>query len=355
MSPTIYFPPYAPSVIAHCLSTKGHAQKTKMLAFFPKKHTFPHPPLAFFPQIAPRTQNTLAIFPNYQLLPTNDLLPTTATYHGPLPVNCHQSLAGGQMPSPVHPYSDYGVALRTLRSSRGWLGFLLLACVVWQFVGFSLMFWTQQPYRNMRPERASIEITHAPATSAAVTVEEDNFFPGTPQSHRLNVRNQWDTTYTMLVPVTQLAAVIAVSSQAIVVFITLLVVLVAQAPGVAQITRSLIWSILLLFMFLPWQYFAKDFPIPGVIYSYAELLRLIEPHVTGQHVARFQTFLLYARFIAWPLIGLFVLLITAERFRAGIMIAIGHPLQSILQPRAGVGNAKGPTMATMGIPSLEKK
>jgi hypothetical protein len=258
------------------------------------------------------------------------------------------------MPSPVHPYSDYGVALRTLRSARGWLGFLLLTCVILQFVGFALMFWTQQPYKNMRPERTSAAV--GPVTSAPVTVEEDPFYPGTTQSRELNVRNQWDTSYTMLVPVTQLAALIAVTSQSIVVFITLLVVLVAQAPGVAQITRSLIWSILLLFMFLPWQYFARDFPIPGVIYSYKELLRLIEPHVTGEHVARFQVYLLYGRFVVWPLIGLFVLLITSERFRAGIMIAIGHPLQSILQPRpTAPGPAKGPSISTMGLTSVEKK
>ena len=259
------------------------------------------------------------------------------------------------MPSPVHPYSDYGVALRTLRSSRGWLGFLLLACVIFQFIGFALMCWTQQPYKGSRPEKMSVGPV---ATAAAVTVEEDPFYPGSVQSRQLNVRNQWDTTYTMAVPVTQLCALIAVASQSIVVFITLLVVLVAQAPGVAQITRSLIWSILLLFMFLPWQYFARDFPIPGVIYSYKELLRLIEPHVTGEHVARYQTFLLYGRFVAWPIVGLFVLLITSERFRAGIMIAIGHPLQSILQPRPvspSTGSSKGPSISNIGLTSAEKK
>jgi hypothetical protein len=192
-------------------------------------------------------------------------------------------------------------------------------------------------------------------------------FNGTEQSRRLNVRNQWDATYTMIVPVTQLASMIAVSSQAIVLFITLLVVLVAQAPGVAQLTRSLIWSILLVFMFLPWQYFAKDFPIPGVIYSYNELLRLIAPHLTGDIVPRFQTVLLYGRFVVWPLIGLLVLLITAERYRAGIMIAIGHPLQSILQPRAGANIGTGlsslpkpqpfrtPPPSPTGTPGKEKK
>ncbi len=176
------------------------------------------------------------------------------------------------------------------------------------------MYWTQQPYKNLHPRAASMFVGPPATMGAAAKYLE---FTGTEQSRRLEIRNQWDATYTMLVPVTQLASMIAVASQSLVLFITLLVVLMGQAPGVAQLTRSLIWSILLVFMFLPWQYFARDFPIPGVIYSYNELLRLIEPHVTGAAVPRFQVFLLYGRFIVWPLIGLFVLLITAERFARG--------------------------------------
>ena len=140
----------------------------------------------------------------------------------------------------------------------------------------------------------------------------------------------------MSVPVTQLAVLISVASQTMILFITLLVVLVAQAPGVTQLTKSLIWSVLLLFMFLPLQYFAKDFPIPGVMYSYNELLQKIGPLIAPDisHTAsRYSALLVYLRFIGWPILGLFVLLITAERFRAGIMIAIGHPLQSMFQPR----------------------
>jgi hypothetical protein len=251
------------------------------------------------------------------------------------------------MPSPVHPYSDYGVSLRTLRTARGWLGFWLLACVVWQFVGFALMYWTQQPYMSMRPEYvqqvAATAPVMGPATQGAVP-----FFPGTVQSRRLNVRPQWDVTYTMVVPVTQLCSLVAVSSQVIIVFITLLVMLVAQAPGVAQITRSLIWSVLLMFMFLPWQYFAREFPIPGVIYSYAELLRFIGPHVVkGEPTYPLHVWLVMGRFIVWPLVGLFVLLITGERYRAGIMIAIGHPLQSILQPRGVTAGPPVPKPAAL--------
>ena len=256
------------------------------------------------------------------------------------------------MPSPVHPYSDYGVAMRTLKSARGWLGFMLFACVVAQFVGFSLMWWTPQPYEAMKsrwkemPEPSAwgqVQEWLAPGTRPATVPAaglSEQFYPGSEQGRRLNVRNQWDTAYAMLVPATQIAGVIAVSSQAIIVFVTLLIVLVAQAPGVAQITRSLIWSVLLLFMFMPWQYLAPHFPIPGVIYSYDELLERVGPvvagmNLNGDHVYPYQIWLVYGRFLVWPIVGLFVLLITSERYRAGVMIAIGHPLQSILQPRGG--------------------
>jgi hypothetical protein len=281
------------------------------------------------------------------------------------------------MPSPVHPYSDYGVALRTLRSARSWLGFLLLVCVIWQFVGFALMYWTHHPYKgskatwtwpaNLDEARARLHgkvtaspATVSPTTAAAVAAasQPEPFFPGTEETRQLNIREQWVNTYTMAVPLTQLASLMAVSSQTIILFITLLVVLVAQAPGVAQLTRSLIWSVLLLFMFLPWQsFFTNDFPIPGVIYNYNELIHRIAPIVAdAPHDTRAQIFIVYARFVVWPLIGLLVLLITAERFRAGIMIAIGHPLQSMLQPRTGAGTPGKPgPLGPLPIPNPEKK
>jgi hypothetical protein len=232
----------------------------------------------------------------------------------------------------------------------------MFTCVVAQFIGFALMWWTPQPYERMRGEyrqqvnarRASVRVEEmgervpmsrsAEVASTAPGGDPDAFFPRTAQALTLNIRRQWEATYTMLVPLAQICALLAVSSHGIIVFITLLVVLVAQAPGVAQITRSLIWSVLLTFMFLPWQYFAREFPIPGVIYSYQELLGYIGHHVVAEPVVRtygYEIWLVYGRFIVWPVIGLLALLITSERYRAGVMIAIGHPLQSILQPRGG--------------------
>ncbi len=243
------------------------------------------------------------------------------------------------MPSPVHPYSDYGVSLRTLRTARSWLNVLLFVAIILQFIGFGFMYWTTQPYESMKAEYRSVEPTrydrlyNGLSDESSATRPVRNFFPITRQQSELNVRRQWDMTYTMLVPLTQIMGLIAVFSQAIIAFITLMVVLTAQAPGVAQLTRALIWAVLILFMIFPWQYFASEFPIPGVIYGYHELLRIIAPHVTENSGAPFERLLVILRFVVWPAIGLFALLVASERYRAGMMLAIGHPLQSMLQQR----------------------
>ena len=135
----------------------------------------------------------------------------------------------------------------------------------------------------------------------------------------------------------EILGLIAVCSMTLLIFITLQVALVAQAPGIAHMTRSLIWMVLLLFMVFPWQiFFSRDFHIPGLLYGYRELLEMIGPFVAknnAEQLYRLQGFMVIARFIFWPVIGMIVMLISAERFRAGIMLAIGHPLQSMMQPR----------------------
>lgn len=252
------------------------------------------------------------------------------------------------MAAPVHPYSDYGVALRTLRAARGWLGLLLLLCVMAQFLGFGLMYGTQQPYESLKAqyaktnadvlrERAIPVLENWGLIAPGSSQHAEDWFPQTPQSRKLNIRKQWDLTYTMIVPVTQVLGLVAATAQFIIIFLTLLVVLVAQAPGVAQMTRSLIWTVLLSFMAFPWQFvFTQGFPIPGIFWGYHEMLSTIAPHVVaGEHVYGYQKLLVLLRFIGLPLLGLLVLLITSERFRAGIQLAIGHPLQSIMQNRSG--------------------
>jgi hypothetical protein len=258
------------------------------------------------------------------------------------------------MSAPVHPYSDYGVALRTLRSGRNMLGVLLFACVMLQIFGFIMMRFTTQPYvgsqivvvehhRTRAIDQTASGRVHVARvgdigqmTSSRQVVE--NYMPRKwriilRQGRRLNLRRQWRIAYYLAVPVTQLLGVLASASQAVLIFVTLLVMLVSGAPGIAHVTRSFFWSVVLLFIVLPWQYILPGFPIPGILYGWHELIRTLDLSFLpppGHGIPPGQRALIVARYVLWPVLGLVVMLVTAERFRAGTRLAIGHPLQSLM-------------------------
>ncbi len=118
----------------------------------------------------------------------------------------------------------------------------------------------------------------------------------------MNIRAQWNTTYVMAVAATQSGRVIDPRPRKTlaIVFLTLLVILVAREPGVAHVTRALIWAVILLFMVMPWQFFARDFPIPGVLYGYQELLHLVGPQVVSANRSPDLNWLA----VLWPLCDL---------------------------------------------------
>ncbi len=265
------------------------------------------------------------------------------------------------MSAPVHPYSDFGVALRTLRSGRNFLGIVLFICVMLQIFGFIMMRFTTQPYTGsdivvannlatplqtrhsgMGPVRvAQVGDTGQRRLSPGRRVVE-NYMPAkwraeSMENRHLNLRPQWRLTYYLAVPVTQLLGVLASATQAVLIMVTLLVILVAGAPGVAHLTRGFFWAVVLLFMVLPWQYILPGFPIPGILYGWHELMRTLDLSflpLPGHGIPAGQRALIVARYVLWPVLGLVVMLVTAERFRAGTRLAIGHPLQSMMtKPR----------------------
>ncbi len=289
------------------------------------------------------------------------------------------------MSAPVHPYGDYGVALRTLRSGRNFLGYVLFFSVMLQVVGFILMRFTTQPYRAGTPV---IVVHHSPRHRSAWSnsnqrpvlraglpeslqgfaasgtegqsienYQSDRMVLGEKAGRRLNLRRQWRESYYLIAPITQLLGLLASGSQAIIIFVTLLVILVAQAPGVANMTRSFIWSVILLFMVFPWQYVLPGFPIPGVLYGWHELhstlaLAFLPP--PGHGISFDQRILIVGRYVLWPVLALVVMLVTAERFRAGVRLAIGHPLQSMmLGDNRGTPGSAPRSHAGPGVPGTK--
>ena len=279
------------------------------------------------------------------------------------------------MADPVNPYGEYGVALRALGTGRNVLGTILFICVLVQVVCFLLVRFSTQPYAGSNPVEApktsKAHVLPHPASQPAVTtvsgvsvVQENpaqNQWTGDQtvenygaqrwltdtEGRELNLRSTWATTYYLVIPSMQQIGVIAVVLQVILIFLTWIMILAARSPGAAHMTRSLISSVLLLFFVLPWQNILPGFPIPGVLYSANELintLTVVFLPPPGQGINFDQRLLIVVRYVVWPVVALVVMLMTAERFRAGIRQAIGHPLQSIIQQ-----NAARPQMQKQGV------
>ena len=262
------------------------------------------------------------------------------------------------MAEPVHPYGEYGIALRALGTGRNTLGILLFICVITQVIGFLLVRFSTEPYTGSNPVVATTpSAAHRPASQPAVTtvsgvsvVDENpaqNQWTGgqtvenygvarwltDAQGRKLNLRSEWATTYYLAAPVTQQIGVITAALQVILIFLTWILILAARAPGSAHMTRGLIASVILLFIVLPWQSLLPGFPIPGVLYSANELINtliVVFLPPPGQGINFDQRLLIVIRYVLWPVIAMVVMLMIAERFRAGIRQAIGHPLQSII-------------------------
>jgi hypothetical protein len=119
-------------------------------------------------------------------------------------------------------------------------------------------------------------------------------------------------------------------------FVLLLIVnimLVGRLIGVARCTSSYIWCLFLLLLIFPWQAFLSDskfndpafntdqsLKLPGVLYTWVELV----------HSAKFSgeisspAFLKWARFVAWPVIAIIIVLGIQIKSNRGLRQAFGE-------------------------------
>lgn len=116
-------------------------------------------------------------------------------------------------------------------------------------------------------------------------------------------------------------------------FILLLIVnimLIGRLIGVARVTSAYIWSLILLFLLFPWQFFLDNvgltmqqiaWKIPGVLWTWSELAR----------DAKFSNdpffpnaFIHWARFVGMPLVALIIVLAIRIKSTRGIRQALGE-------------------------------
>jgi hypothetical protein len=90
------------------------------------------------------------------------------------------------------------------------------------------------------------------------------------------------------------------------------IALAGRLGGAPGLVRALIWSAALLLLLFPWQAFLANatftsdaFKIPGVLYTWNELT--VRARWDAEHMSFWEVFLLWARFVAFPLFAVIVL------------------------------------------------
>jgi hypothetical protein len=113
-------------------------------------------------------------------------------------------------------------------------------------------------------------------------------------------------------------------------FVLLLIVnimLVGRLIGVARTTSAYIWCLLLLVLLFPWQAFLSNatfsdptFKIPGVLYTWDELIQYAKFPAGMTALA----LLKWARFVAFPLIAIIIVLSIQVKSNRGLRQAFGE-------------------------------
>jgi hypothetical protein len=105
------------------------------------------------------------------------------------------------------------------------------------------------------------------------------------------------------------------------------IMLVGRLIGVARTTSAYIWCLVLVVLLFPWQailadetFRSRDFIVPGVLYTWDELLALAR----FPRDASAQAILGWARFVVWPVVALILLLVIHVKSNRGLRQALGE-------------------------------
>jgi hypothetical protein len=194
--------------------------------------------------------------------------------------------------SPIAAASDYADAMLVCRRAKNWLIGMLLALLLMEL---GIFLW-------VRFGSASIL---APTSRVGAVAE-------------------------YLLSFAMFAAVVLVAVLAMVLLLLVNIMLVGRLIGVAQVTNAFICALVAAGLLFPWQVFIHthnpatvDFNIPGVLYTWDELQQYLGSAAIPS--VRIEIAILkWSRFVAFPIIGIIVLLLVHTRSRRGLRLALGE-------------------------------
>jgi len=222
--------------------------------------------------------------------------------------------------------ADYSEALIVARRFKSLLALLLMLMLLGQIAIFFLVRYdVVRLGANGAPVAA--EVPHI--TSNDVSIKDISMVPTTlpqqlPSSDKLSDIMHYVTGVAILGGIT-ISIVLA-----LVLILIDHIMLVGRLIGVGRVTSAVCWSLLLIVLLFPWQYFMSgsglaytDFRVPGVLWTWDEMAG--RSHFASDFSADWAgTTLNWFRFVGAPLVAVVVTLLVQARSNRGLKMALGE-------------------------------
>ncbi len=201
--------------------------------------------------------------------------------------------------------ADYADAIMTARRAKNTLFLLLLLILLAQLALFFLG-------RNDVVDLSSnVDVAATIETSAATQ----------PATTEIATRFKSRDVLEYLIGLTAFLGIALTIVLAVVLLLIVKIMLVGRLIGVSRLTSAFIWTVILAALLFPWQAFWPDydFKIPGALYTWNELEERVK-----QQPQRDEAVLFWARFVAFPVLALIILLSIQIKSRRGLQQALGE-------------------------------
>ncbi len=217
------------------------------------------------------------------------------------------------MEQPDSQAMEYAAAFKTIRCAKNLFIFLVLAAIVVQLASFVMV-----EFVGVADEM------YAASTAGGVETKPAEASP-----------NGWVELMHWLLPGVKFVAVVAAAILSLTLLVGLKISLVGRLGGAAGLVSAFFWSLILLAMVTPWQKVLNSSFACGALYNYGHLAgeaAKIKPSWGAAGVGLVDKILYYARFIAYPVLAVFVLLIVQVKWSRGFSQMISPPKQQPQRP-----------------------
>lgn len=227
-------------------------------------------------------------------------------------------------PSNIATAADYADAMMIARRAKNVLFFLLLLMLLLQLTIFFIARDTQHILPDAAAAPSLSEAAPHPATLPAVMPAT---VPATQTVTTVADKAMAPAVLRYVTAIIDFLGIVFILVLAVVLLLIIKIMLVGRLIGVAQVTSAFIWCIFLALLLFPWQSFLQntdftgEFKIPGILYTWSELINGAKFASTGFNP---ETVLHWARFVGWPVIALILLLVVQAKSSRGLRAALGE-------------------------------